>query len=353
MKIHLISFTKYGSELNKKLCEKLSEGEFLCRGYAVKQFALEYGLIPLDENIHQWTKKAFKESQYVVYIGACGIAVRAIAPFVRDKYLDPAVIALDDMGKYIIPLLSGHIGGANALAIQIAKITGGEPVISTATDLHEVFAVDIFAKKNNLVITDRHMVTKISAALLEGKKVILESELPVENAYPKGIVQRTKKDANLRILITTREGHFNEIEVFREQTLKLVPKVLCLGVGCRKGTPSTDLENFLLRVLKEHELSIQSIYAVASIDLKEKEEAITSLTMKYGWPFFTYTAKELEAVPGEYNDSDFVKSVTGVGNICERAAVLGSRYGTLKVGKVVEQGMTLSIARMDRRISFE
>lgn len=350
MRIHLINFTDSGSKVNQKLCKELSRLGYDCEGYAMERFLKSKDLYPLQESLHQWTKRAFSNCEAIIYIGACGIAVRAIAPFIEDKFSDPGVITMDEKAEYIIPLLSGHVGGSNELARKIASITGGIPVISTATDINQVFAVDIFAKENRLFITDRQLAKRISADLLEGQEIFLESELPIDGNLPNGIVTNLKdtKDDRLKIHITV---HKNLVD--QQRTLELIPKVTCLGIGCKKKTGKEELEVFVLEQLKAQNISFESVRSLASINLKKEEEALIYLTEKYKWDFITYSAEELEQVQGNFHESDFVQSVTGVGNVCERAAVLSSRNQNLMVSKMAKQGMTLAIALMNRRLSFE
>lgn len=149
MKIALISFTKAGAETCGKIKTGLSDLGHFCEAFGKDSFAAEAGLIPLRDGLDYWTAEAFKSRDALVFIGACGIAVRAIAPYIQSKAKDPAVVVMDEKGKYAISLLSGHLGGANDLTREIAKIVSAEPVITTATDLNAKFAVDNFAKKKS------------------------------------------------------------------------------------------------------------------------------------------------------------------------------------------------------------
>ena len=123
------------------------------------------------ENLTQWSGRQFSEKNAMIFIGAAGIAVRAAAPWIRDKFADPPVIVIDETARFVIPLLSGHVGGANELACELAAFLGAVPVITTATDRNGLFAVDLFAAGNGLVLTDRKMAREISARILEGKTV--------------------------------------------------------------------------------------------------------------------------------------------------------------------------------------
>lgn len=347
MKIYLVSFTRAGSKLNQTLCMRLNERGYECEGYSNAKYCDEYGLLQMEETLNLWTGKRFHSCEGLIYIGACGIAVRGIAPFVKDKYTDPAIITVDELGSYVIPLLSGHVGGGNELAREVAFITGGIPIISTATDLNHVFAVDVFAKKNQLVITDKNMAKEISADLLEGKQVTLISDVPIKGTLPTGISYEDKSECK-KIDITIYEKEDRD-----SNTLRLIPKIVCLGIGCRKGTDACKLEEFVLEELHKLNISIKAVSKAVSIDLKKEEIAMKQLSEKYNWEFITYSEEELSKVEGDFNESEFVRSITGVGNVCERGAVLGSECGKLILQKTAREGMTLALAITERRLFIE
>lgn len=387
MKIRIISFTKQGSRLNQNITKELLRLGHDCECYGMEKYALEYDLLPMKESLTIWSQKAFEECEGIIYIGACGIAVRTIAPYVKDKFLDPCVLSVDEKGEYIIPLLSGHVGGGNELAYCIGKITGGIPVISTATDLNEVFAVDVFAKKNGLIIGDRVKAKEISAYLLDGlgnkdkvsnqdrvvsqgkavdqgramnssTRIRLKTDFYIDGNVPKEIQVIWSDTKNKKSFVQPLDETDIRISIYNpndteQKALSLIPTVTCLGIGCRKGVKTEDLEAFILEQLEKENIQIQSVKQIGSIDLKKEEEAILSLSEKYQWKFIAYSLEELQKAPGHFVESDFVKTVAGVGNVCERAAVLVSNHGTLIMNKTAKNGMTLAIAVADRRLYFE
>lgn len=143
--IIIFSFTRAGTELNRRLCRRLCGEKRQCRGYAPEKFAGD-GISPFPEEIREFIGRSWGRAAFI-FVGAAGIAVRYIAPFVRDKFTDSAVLVLDEKGRYVIPLLSGHVGGAVQTADEIAEMFGAETVHTTATDVQQKFAVDVFAKK--------------------------------------------------------------------------------------------------------------------------------------------------------------------------------------------------------------
>ncbi len=186
--IAVFSFTREANRLNRCVQEKLSDCGYLCEGYTTSRLEGTWDLKAPDTDIKAWIGRQWGKKDFL-FIGAAGIAVRYIAPWVRDKYTDSAVLVMDEKGEYVIPLLSGHMGGAVEIAREIERSVHAAAVITTATDVRKKFAVDVFAKDNRLRITDRSLVTKISAAELEDTPVGFYSELPAEDPLPSGLVR--------------------------------------------------------------------------------------------------------------------------------------------------------------------
>lgn len=294
----------------------------------------------------------WRQVQEIIFVGAAGIAVRLCAPFIRDKFTDPAVLVLDEKGKFVIPLLSGHVGGANDLALFLAEATGAEAVITTATDVNGRFAVDVFAKKCGLVLTDRAKAKDISARILKGEKVGFYSEFPVLGGVPEELVQvESRQQLGLfPMSIAVEERKKGETG---EQVLCLLPRNLTAGVGCKRGVPRRQLEAFLRQKLTELGFHPGQVKRLASIDRKAEEEGLKALAETWQIPFETWTADQLAAVGTVTSESAFVKETVGVGNVCERAAILGSGGGRLVLEKTAEQGMTLALAAEDWSVDFD
>ncbi len=344
MIVRIVSYTENGAVTAARVAEALREAGHDCRCFAQRRFALPQ-TEPLTQTAAEWAAEGFRTADALVFCCAAGIAVRAIAPLVKDKKTDPAVIVLDEQGRFVIPLLSGHLGGANELAQIIAEGTGAVPVITTATDLNGVFAVDVFAKKNDLRIENMTLAKDVSAALLAGEKVGFRSDLPWEGTLPDGL---TKGEAELGVCV----GPPRKNTPFA-RTLFLVPRRYAAGIGCKKGKSGEALEEFLLKQLSLCGISIEELRCVASIDLKRNEAGLTSLCRKYGLPFLTYPAEQLAAAPGNFTGSDFVLETTGVDSVCERAAVLAGGGGDLIQRKTTENGMTFALAECREVIRFE
>ena len=281
-------------------------------------------------HLADWTARQFAGSDALVFVGAVGIAVRAIAPHCQSKAQDPAVVVLDECGRFAVPILSGHLGGANDLARALAAVCGAVPVITTATDANGVFAVDEWAKHQNCTVLEPERIKLVSGALLAGKTVQFASDWPIAGAPPDGI---TAGDAPDFALTLCPAG----------DALHLVPRIGVLGVGCKRGTSAETLAEAFAAFCAQNRLAPQCITAAASIDLKQNEAGLLAFCRGCGWPVQFFTAEQLRAAPGSFTPSAFVQSVTGVDNVCERSAVLAAG-GTLVFHKYAHTGVTFALA---------
>ncbi|MCR5302500.1 MAG: precorrin-4 C(11)-methyltransferase [Lachnospiraceae bacterium] len=275
-------------------------------------------------SMNKTVEESFRAGNALIFVGAVGIAVRAISPFVKDKLTDSPVIVIDDRGEYVIPILSGHAGGANKLAASTAQLLGAVAVITTSTDVNGAFSPDVFAAENRLAIRNRDGIKKVSAKALEGKSITLS----VKDYPPKEPVD---------IIIAD--------ETDREYTLLLTPKRYIVGIGMRRDKDPEEAEEFILSVLKEHDIAINDVYALSTIDIKEDERAIRSFSYKYRIPVIGFEASLLNKAEGDFTSSDFVSEKVGTDNVCERAAVLAAGpRAKLICRKTKGVGITAAIA---------
>ncbi len=283
----------------------------------------------------------------IIFVGATGIAVRAIAPFICGKAVDPAVLVIDEAGRYVISLLSGHLGGANALARTAASLIEAEPIITTATDAESAFAVDTFAKENGFLLTDLRKAKEVSAKVLRGEKLRIYSDIPMER-----LVQRpARHEAELvpaqeidraDIVISYRTKLLNQAT-----GLRLIAKRVHVGLGARKGVTQAEVAAAVATCLEDAGIDPRAVVALASIDLKKQEAGILAYSYESGVPFVTYTAEELRTVEGAFAGSSFVQSVTGVANVCERAAAYAagrSGHAEVLVHKTIHGSVTTAVA---------
>lgn len=343
MKLSVISFTGNGKQLSEriaKLLEKKLEIELYTKCEACINDNPSPDILFVKTSVSEWAKERMLERKALLFIGACGIAVRAAARHLTDKLHDVPVLVMDEKGKYVIPILSGHMGGANDLAAYIAGKTGAEPVITTATDMNHKFAVDLFAKRNNLSIENKDGIAKVSSKVLAGKEIMMSIEEGLEI---------TCGEAGVRVVPYPPAGFVDvvvtsENDVF-DTSILLKPREYVIGIGCKKGKTVDEIDQFISRTIKETGISIRQIFALSSVSQKRDEQGIIAWCGKEGIPFFTYTAEELQEVNGSFTKSAFVKEQVGVDNVCERAAVKAcGKNGKLLVPKIAENGMTIAIA---------
>ena len=284
-------------------------------------------------SLAEWTGVQFVQSDALIFVGAAGIAVRAIAPHCKSKTTDPAVVVVDECGRFAVPILSGHLGGANDLARTIAAVCGAVPVITTATDAHGIFAADECAKHQNCIVLEPERIKLVSGKLLAGQPVYYWADIPVTGTVPAGLFPAEAPEKADLALTLCPTG----------QALHLVPRIGVLGIGCRRGTTAEQLEAAFSAFCAAHTLAPQCIAAAASIDLKQNEAGLLAFCAAHRWGLSFFSAEALQTAPGSFTSSAFVRNVTGVDNVCERAAVLASG-GSIRIPKQAGGGVTFALA---------
>lgn len=353
MELSIISFTDSGRELAREV------GEFMKPDAAVRIYCKsagwqepKEGVAVLSESISDWAKEQFEQGRAMLFIGALGIAVRAIAPHIKGKLIDVPVLVMDEKGQFVIPVLSGHFGGANELAGLIAGRRGAVCVITTATDVNGLFSVDVFARKNSLAVYPKDGIKQVSSALLAGKEVTIVIDGEYEGRLPDELIYRDKDEAAATGAVSIFVSPYRHMEM--KALLRLYPKAFLLGIGCRKGKSLAELERAVEKQLKENGIPLEAVAGIASISIKKEEPGLIALAEKYGLPFYTFSREELNQVEGDYSVSAFVKEQTGVGNVCERAAVAAcGRGGRLVLKKWAEDGITIAAAEKKWSVFFD
>ena len=335
----VISFTSKGKELADKVLSLISGGDF--ERVSGEGSGSEF-------NLDSFVKENFQKGNILIFIGAAGIAVRAIAPYIEDKTKDPAVIVIDEAGMNVIPLLSGHIGGGVREAKRIAELIGANCVVTTASDVSGEFAVDVFASDNGFAISDMKKAKEFTAMLLEEKIAKYEvddeirglADFDIDTGYSN--VVRSTGDADFTISF-----HKDKSE---SGVLNLIPKCIVIGVGCKKGTPYEKLGAFIDKELAEHNIEKRAVSVIASADIKKSEEGLVLAAKELGAEFKTFSSEVLMAQEGEFSSSEFVKSITGTDNVCERAV---SACGCRKiiVSKESFDGMTFAAGVLEKKVS--
>lgn len=347
MKASILSFSARGANLGKSVAGFLETVGYEVSMATMGKYAEETGVPGYEVDYKTTTKEAFANCSCVVFIGATGIAVRAIAPYLKNKLVDPAILNIDERGNFVIPLCAGHIGGANELARALAASIGAIPCVTTATDVNGLFAVDEWAARNNMVIDALPQAKDFAADLVAGKNVgfVKDEWINVVSELPKLVVESTEPEIGMCITINKKNAPF-------KTTLRLMPKVLHLGIGCKRNTPLERIEELVLPTLKELNIDLRTIAGVASVDLKKDEQGLLAFAKKFRYPITFYTSAELEALEGEFTPSAFVKSIVGVSNVCERSAVKDAGNHHLLLKKTSKNGVTLAIAIEELNLDF-
>lgn len=341
MRIYAVAFSTNGCRTALRLKESLPEDEvtLFC-----KTTSDTLGIQKIEGTTKEWTGKAFEVCDAIVYIGALGIAVRYIAPYIKSKDVDPAVVCMDEHAHYTIALLSGHIGGCNKLTERIASRMDSEAVITTATDINGKFSVDTFAVANDLRIMGLKIAKDVSARVLDGRFVGFRSDITVSGEFPDGIVEAETGEFGVSISTDVTKKPF-------DTTMRLVPMDIVIGVGCKRDTDPGKMLDFITRILEEDGIYKERVRAVSSIDLKKDESAILDLASHLKVPAIFHTSEELNSLEGDFSKSSFVTSITSVDCVCERAAVKVAG-GTLIRRKTAHDGMTVAISRIEMTPRF-
>ena len=311
-------------------------------------------------DLRAWTALAWEASDALLFVGAAGIAVRAIAPHVASKATDSAVVVIDEAGRFAVPLLSGHLGGANELAQTVARAVGAIPVITTATDVRGVWAVDTWARCAGLAVSN---------------PVALYSDMPISGQPPEGVdiaSDRARADivvspfaganagAFVRAAETTDEvvpaGETGmpagmRVQAPAPEPLRLVVPCIVAGIGCRRGACAEAIGEAFLLACGQAGISPLAVREAATIDVKAHEEGLLAFCRARNIPLATYSAEELSQVEGSVSPSDFVRATVGVDNVCERAALAGG--GKLIFPKLAHGGVTVAFSKVSIELSFK
>ena len=384
LRIYVMAFTAAGLETAERLSgifsqQKNAEVRFFAPARLAQAANLEAAAAELpafsNSSLVEFTSLAFAEADHIIYIGAAGIAVRAVAPYLKSKDTDPGVIVMDEKAAYVIPILSGHIGGANALALDMARTLGAQAVITTATDVNGVIAIDSWAMQNHMKIDRIGNIKHISSAVLEnrriklytqcrGKFAVLKSEElkalyegfeaadSLDSSNPS---ESSDSDVPL-VVITDSHSLIEDVRKRFPEALMLIPCVTFAGMGCRKDIDFLPAKELFDQALTELDLDVRAIRSLNSVDLKKDEKALLMLAEKYGIEFKTFSAEELmEAelhTDAVMSHSELVSRVAGAGNVCERAAVMGAVMGAtgsesdiyIIMKKTKRNGVTIAVS---------
>lgn len=329
--IGIVSITKQGNALALYLSNILDDS--VC--YTLQKWEQDNFEV-IQGSMKDFCEILFQKHEALVFIMATGIVVRSIAPWLKDKTTDPAVIVLDEKGQHVISLLSGHLGGANALTLKIATLISANPVITTASDVNHLPSVDMLAQSNGLVIDNMHDAKVITAMIVNGQRVVMQDEFQF---FGHDDLPQIEGKLSGQIIISNKKELICEMPF-----VKLIPKNIFLGVGCKRDTEPQKLIDFVLDMMKKMNLDVKSINSISSIDIKSNEKAIIEASKKLNCPLKFYSKVDLQKVDHLFKGSAFVLSTVGVASVSSTSAYLsGARKGEFILEKETKEGMTLSI----------
>ena len=328
LRVAIICLTRGGIELAMKLRSLLPN----MRLYAYKPLDLQLSNLERFSSLPGLIEKIWFERNALVFIMATGIVVRTIAPFIKDKKADPAVVVLDEKGRFAVSLLSGHIGGANRLAREIADFLGGQAVITTASDVNERPALDLWALERDLYVEDWERLKRLSARIVDGENIKVFTD-GVSYKLPEEFVH-VKAPEEAQLIITNRIMSF--------PALYLRPRNLVLGIGCNRGTEAEEIEAVVKDVFREWDFSPNSIRNVATVDKKRDEAGLLSFAERYGLNIEFFSPEELNRVKGIKGSEASMRAI-GARGVAEPAAILSAR-SSLLIPKQKRGNVTLAAA---------
>jgi len=338
MKVAVFTVTKNGVKIAERIKQRLKN-------------RVEIFEPPKDENEKPWlmdlVKNAFDKYEAMVFVSAVGIAVRAVAPHIKDKTDDPAIVVVDDAGAFSVSLLSGHIGGANDLARKVADAVGAMPVITTATDISGKPAIDLFMKDLGLKTDNMAKLKSVSAGILRGETACIFADIGLGRWGDRAKAAYSVR--SLRQLDKYASAYDHVVVILNDEQIKIAGNALVLktrriyaGIGCQKGASADSVKKAIRKALVANGLHPHNLKGLATIDIKKEEKAILEAARRYKVDISLYPAEELDkAAP---NKSDFVKEKVGTGGVCEPAAILASRGGKLIAPKMVYDKVTVALA---------
>lgn len=345
----VIAITRHGIEVARKLKQEIPEVEI----YAQAKHS------DSGEDVHWFTDSPtkiigdlFNSFDGLVCIFSLGAVIRLIAPHLKDKKSDPAVLVVDDKGRYVISALSGHIGGGNALARYVATALGAESIITTAADVNETIAVDLLGREFGWVIDDFHNVTRVSAFMVNEEKMAIYQDagertwwggtLPRNVSIVSGLDEIRSSEFAGGLVISDR---IVTDQAILEKSVVYRPKSLVVGIGLHWDTSSSVIESGIESVFRENHLSSKSIRNISSIDRGSKVKGLDEYSRAHNIPIEIYSKEELAkvAVP---NPSPTVQKFEGTPSVSEASSLLSSK-GTIVVPKEkFPPNLTVAVSRI-------
>ncbi len=341
------AITPNGVILGQDLCAKISKARLFVSGQVLSDKVLPDQVLSGQEDgttsfkrLSDELSRQFCQFSAHIFIFSTGIAVRMIAPLIQSKTTDPGVIVVDDKGIHAISLLSGHLGGANRLTQKIASLINARPVITTATDINKLPSIDLLAQENHLFIENPGAIKDVNMVFLKNGTMDIYDPLNfIRTQIPKNFIH----SQNVPKQGTGVVCSWKALKVPRE-TLVLRPRILSVGIGCNRDTPLEVIHEFLNKVFMEEGLSLNSVFTLATTEVKQDEKGLLSLSGKLGLPLSFYDKDQLNSVDTIETPSKMVEKHLGVKSVCEAAAILAAGRGRLIVPKKKNKDVTIAVA---------
>ena len=351
MRLAIVAITRRGTQLGHILSENIVGPEFYVSHRYAAYAGNRYNSFDPTE-LKALIASLWNQYDGLVLIMATGIVMRMIAPLLQSKDTDPAVVVMDDAGKFAIALLSGHLGGANELAGHCAFATGACAVITTATDANDLPSFDMLAKERGWVIDDIRRVKTLNTLLLDNEAIAAFDSTGKTSPWLHGrgnvtfyeTIAEAANSGALGFLFVTNNILSEQINL--EKTLILRPRNLVLGIGCNRGTPADEIDEFATTHLKKLSLSAKSIYCVASVAAKRDEAGLIEFAEQLAVPLCFFEADELNQVAFPSPPSEHALVAVGATGVAEPAAILASCGGLLLLEKVKSANVTLAVAKL-------
>lgn len=330
----VFALTAQGAKLARSLGSGLGADVYLPRNLAGPE---ESSFAHLKDAVGQ----AWKAYTQLVFIAASGIVVRTIAPLLQGKDRDPAVVVLDQQGHFAVSLISGHLGGANDLAREVAALTHGEAVITTATDCQGLTAIDQIARNLDMLPEPLTAIKKVNSALLENRQVHIldpEDRLGWGASFPPGYVPAETGVCSGPLVEVSWQADSPS-----RADLVLHPRCLVAGMGCNTLTSSREILKLIRSVFAQHNLALASLRCMVSTSKKAEETGLHQAAAELGVEFICIPHHRLQniIVP---NPSATVHKHMGVSSICEATALLHTNFGHLLIPKTKSTNATLAVA---------
>jgi cobalt-precorrin 5A hydrolase len=354
VKAAVVAITKLGASLGEQVASALGSDAKL---YLPQDSAHHYPkALRLEKPLREEVEGLFKEFDALIFIMATGIVVRLIGSHLQDKHTDPAVVVIDERGKFAISLVSGHLGGANELTKKVAAEIGAQPVITTATDIEGKLAIDLLAKELDCHIENSAQLRKVSRAILEDLPVAMFTEIDLENwqerilnsnidlyqvgDYSPELTQ--KYDAYIFITIKDIAAVTSYLALDKPYLI-LHPRRIIAGIGYRREVTKDDLSFALESSLNEVSISRYSLAKLATLELKRGEEGIVALADELDLPLVFISPYQIEQLEG-YSGSESIRRKVGVGGVCEPVALLAGKETRLILAKKKFPKVTIALA---------